>query len=138
LKCQGFLKKERSKIMFTIIKLLPEEAGFHSIESQSHRTEVWMDGYIEVPESLLEAVMESGGWCNLVLDGNGRLTGIVPLEQPAPKPFEPEPEFALPTAAEAIFDDFEQRLAQLETQQMQYQGLLAISLEQNEARGAAI
>lgn len=68
----------------TIIKLDPQESGQHMLESQSHRTSCWMDGWISVPDELEEAVWDCEGWCDLNIEG-GVLTGITPKERPEPK-----------------------------------------------------
>ena len=68
--------------------------GCHLMQSQSHRRACWMPGYIEVPPHLEQAAWDSGGWCDLIIEG-GRLVGITPTE----RPFVPEPE---PTTAELV------------------------------------
>ena len=75
--------------MLTIIEITPREDGGHGVQSQSHRKECWLEGWVAVPEELCPAVWECGGYCELTLDGEGKLTGITPLELP-PAP-EPEP-----------------------------------------------
>lgn len=79
----------------TIIKIDPTNDN-HPIESQSHRTEVWIDGYIEVPKNLESAAWDSGGYCNLDIQG-GVLVGITPAERP-------EPEIPAMTVQEAALD----------------------------------
>ena len=74
--------------MLTIIEIAAREDGGHGLQSQSHRTECWLEGWIAVPEELTEAVWESGGYCELDIQ-NGGLVGITPTERP-PEP-EPEP-----------------------------------------------
>lgn len=63
-------------------------SGLHRIESQSHRTTVWMDGYTEVPKHLESAVWASGGYCDLIIE-NGVLVGVTPTEKPVPEPAPP-------------------------------------------------
>lgn len=75
--------------MLTIIELAAREDGGHGVQSQSHRKECWLEGWVAVPEELCPAVWECGGYCELTLDGDGNLTGITPTERP-PMP-EPEP-----------------------------------------------
>jgi len=58
---------------------------WHRIEDQPHRKEVWMEGYIEVPETHVFACM---GYCDLVIE-DGVLTGIIPYELPPPAEAEP-------------------------------------------------
>lgn len=77
-----------------IIKVEPEESGFHLFQSQSHRTECWEEGYIAVPPELESQVMECMGWCDLTIE-DGVLTGITPI--PRPDPPEPEPQPASDT-----------------------------------------
>lgn len=68
----------------TIIEIDPTN-GIHIVESQSHRTDVWMDGYIEVPPYLEATALASGGYCDLIIDG-GVLVGITPTGKPEPDP----------------------------------------------------
>ena len=52
-----------------IIQIEPlDGTSFHPFQSQSHRRECWLEGYVEVPEHLIAAVMDSGGWCELTLN----------------------------------------------------------------------
>lgn len=74
--------------MLTIIEIAAREDGGHGLQSQSHRTECWLEGWIAVPEELTGAVWESGGYCELDIQ-DGVLVGITPTERP-PMP-EPEP-----------------------------------------------
>ena len=64
-----------------IIKIEATDNGLHHIESQSHREECWLDGYIEVPTKLESKVMGSKGYCNLVIENNV-LVDIIPTEIP--------------------------------------------------------
>ena len=73
----------------TIIKINPLETGQHPIQSQSGRRACWLEGYIEVPAHLHDAVWATYGWCDLKIE-EGKLVGITPTERP-PGP-EPEPE----------------------------------------------
>ena len=59
----------------TIIKINPLETGQHPIQSQSHRRACWLDGYIEVPAHLHDAVWATYGWCDLQIE-EGVLVGI--------------------------------------------------------------
>ena len=63
----------------TIIQILPNENNQHSLESQSHRTECWIDGYIAVPQELEKKVWDCMGYCDLVIN-DGVLTDILPKE----------------------------------------------------------
>lgn len=62
-----------------IISLDKFENGARSVEEQNHRREVWMDGWIEVPEQLRDKAYASNGFCELVFE-NGILKDIVPDE----------------------------------------------------------
>lgn len=64
-----------------IIKIEANEDGSHLIQSQSHREECWLDGYIEVPTKLENKAMGSKGYCNLVIE-NDVLVDIIPSETP--------------------------------------------------------
>lgn len=75
--------------MLTIIEIAAREDGGHGLQSQSHRTECWLEGWVAVPEELRNAVWDCGGYCDLQIDDNGVLVGITPTERP-PEP-EPEP-----------------------------------------------
>jgi len=75
--------------MLTIIEIAARQDGGHGLQSQSHRTECWVEGWVAVPEDLCKAVWDCGGYCDLQLDENGALVGITPKERP-PEP-EPEP-----------------------------------------------
>ena len=80
----------------TIIKILADENNLHSLESQSHRTECWLDGYIAVPQELEKKVWDCMGYCDLVIN-DGVLTDILPKDiSDLPKP---EP---LPTISDLI------------------------------------
>ena len=96
----------------TIIKINPLETGQHPIQSQSHRRACWLEGYIEVPAHLHDAVWATYGWCDLQIE-EGVLVGITPTERPP----EPEPEPQPPTAEDITLDmlaEHEERLCMLE------------------------
>lgn len=65
----------------TIIKILADENNLHNLESQSHRTECWLDGYIAVPQELEKKAWDCLGYCDLVIN-DGVLTDILPKEIP--------------------------------------------------------
>ena len=65
----------------TIIKILADENNLHSLESQSHRTECWLDGYIAVPQELEKKAWDCMGYCDLVIN-DGVLTDILPKDIP--------------------------------------------------------
>jgi len=84
--------------LITIISNERNELGFYTIETQSHRTECWEDGYIAVPEHLSDVAWACMGYCDLVIE-DGVLVDIIPTERPAePGPL-PDPE---PTADELM------------------------------------
>ena len=66
----------------TIIKISYDEKNRHAMESQYHRTEVWLDGYIAVPPELEQKAWDCIGYCDLVIDGDGVLTDILPKDIP--------------------------------------------------------
>lgn len=96
--------------MLTIIEAEARADGSHGLQSQSGRTECWMEGWLAVPEELEEAVWACGGYCVLEVQ-EGVLTGITPVERPAM----PEPE---PTEAELLRAELESVVHQLEDTQM--------------------
>ena len=53
-----------------IIEINSADGKFHHFQSQSHRTECWLDRYIEVPKELETKVYESGGYCELIIKDN--------------------------------------------------------------------
>ena len=74
--------------MLTIMELKAREDGGHGLQSQSHRTECWLEGWVAVPEELAEKVWSCGGYCEPVLE-EGRLVDVVPGQRPeeaAPEP----------------------------------------------------
>ena len=44
--------------MLTIIELSPRADGGHGLQSQSHRTQCWLEGWVTVPPALEAAVWE--------------------------------------------------------------------------------
>ena len=75
----------------TIIQIDPLETGQHPIQSQSGRRACWLEGYIEVPAHLHDAVWATYGWCDLQIEGD-KLVGITPTERPPEPEPEPQPE----------------------------------------------
>ena len=61
--------------MLTIMELKAREDGGHGLQSQSHRTECWLEGWVAVPEELAEKVWSCGGYCEPVLE-EGRLVDV--------------------------------------------------------------
>ena len=74
--------------MLTIIELKARPDGGRGLQSQSHRTECWLPGWVAVPQSLTQAVWDCGGYCELTLNAAGELTGITPTQRPV-QPQEP-------------------------------------------------
>ena len=83
--------------MLTIIEIEAREDGGHGLQSQSHREECWLEGWVAVPEELETAVWECGGYCDLTVEG-GVLTAVTAKERPQ----EPESE---PAEAERLRAD---------------------------------
>lgn len=75
--------------MLTIIEIKDREDGGHGLQSQSHRTECWLEGWLAVPPELEQTSWDCAGYCDLDIQ-DGKLVGLTPREQP-PKP-EPEPD----------------------------------------------
>jgi hypothetical protein len=71
----------------TIIDISTQESGNHLIQSQNHRVEVWLEGWIAVPPELEAEVYSCGGFCDLTIE-DGILVGIVPGVRPEPDPDE--------------------------------------------------
>jgi len=84
--------------------------GMHPLHRQHHREEVWLEGYIQVPEDLEQKAWESLGFCELIYDGSGMLADIKPTERPAPPPPEPTAQ----DDTDALLVDHEYRLTMLE------------------------
>jgi len=74
----------------TIIQIDPLETGQHPIQSQSGRRACWLEGWIEVPAHLHDAVWATYGWCDLQIEEN-KLVGITPTERPPEPEQEPKP-----------------------------------------------
>lgn len=74
--------------MLTIIEIEAREDGGHGLQSQSHRTECWLEGWIAVPPLLEQTVWDCRGYCDLTIQ-DGVLTGVTTGTPPAPP--EPEP-----------------------------------------------
>lgn len=72
----------------TIIEINAREDGGHGLQSQSGRTECWLEGWIAVPEELEAAAWACRGYCTLTIE-EGVLTSLTPTDPP-PEP-EPEP-----------------------------------------------
>lgn len=77
--------------MLTIIEIEAREDGGHGIQSQSHREECWLEGWVAVPEELNEKVWACGGFCDLTLNEEGELVDVTPKERPELETIEEEP-----------------------------------------------
>ena len=114
----------------TIIKINPLETGQHPIQSQSGRRACWLEGYIEVPAHLHDAVWATYGWCDLKIE-EGKLVGITPTERPPgpePEP-EPSPLDRLEALEEALAQPDETAIALFESQAEQ----ASINAQQDDA-----
>ena len=114
----------------TIIKINPLETGQHPIQSQSGRRACWLEGYIEVPAHLHDAVWATYGWCDLKIE-EGKLVGITPTERPPgpePEP-EPSPLDRLEALEEALAQTDETAIALFESQT----GQESINAQQDDA-----
>jgi len=89
----------------TIIEIAAGEDGGHGLQSQSHRKECWLEGWIAVPPELADAAWDCVGYCVLDIQ-DGVLVGITPTERPKL----PEPP-AMPTIEERV-SGLEDSLAQ--------------------------
>lgn len=89
--------------MVTIIQIEPGTDGLHDVQSQSGFSTCWLPGYIEVPSSLQSIAEDSGGYCDLTIEG-GVLVGVTPTERPAPEPEPVAPMTTEEAALDAIAD----------------------------------
>lgn len=112
----------------TIIKINPLETGQHPIQSQSHRRACWLEGWIEVPAHLHDAVWATYGWCNLQIEEN-KLVGITPTERPPEPEPEPSPLERLGALEEALVQTDEIAIALFESQAEQ----ASINAQQDDA-----
>lgn len=69
----------------TILEIAAREDGGHGLQSQSGRTECWLEGWIAVPEALADTVWACRGYCTPDIQ-DGVLVGVVPGEVPAREP----------------------------------------------------
>ena len=112
----------------TIIKINPLETGQHPIQSQSGRRACWLEGYIEVPAHLHDAVWATYGWCDLQIE-EGALVGITPTERPPEPEPEPSPLDRLGLLEEALAQTDETAIALFESQAEQ----ASINAQQDDA-----
>lgn len=96
-----------------IIKIEAEASGQHLYQSQSHRQECWLDGYVAVPAHLENAVIACSGYCDIEMS-NSILKNIIP--RPELIPVEPEREMETkPSEVEQLRAEIEQLRAELAT-----------------------
>ena len=74
--------------MLTIIEVAAREDGGHGLQSQSHRTECWLEGWIAVPPELEQTAWDCRGYCTLDIQEGG-LVGLTPGQVPEPPAPEP-------------------------------------------------
>lgn len=67
----------------TIIEIKAREDGGHGLQSQSGRTECWLDGWIAVPPEMVPGINKTLGYCDLQIE-DGVLVGFTPREIPVP------------------------------------------------------
>lgn len=60
-----------------IIAVDATEQGQHHFESQSHRTECWMEGYVAVPSEREADIMSCVGYGDLIVE-NGEFVDFIP------------------------------------------------------------
>ena len=82
-----------------IIKIEKDTNNRHLMQSQSHRTSCWLDGYIEVPKELENAAIMCEGFCDLTIE-RGVLVGIT--ARPDLKPAEAKKEVTTDERLEAL------------------------------------
>lgn len=69
----------------TIVEIAARPDGGHGLQSQSGRTECWLEGWIAVPEELADTMWACKGYCTLDIQ-DGVLVGVVPGEEPVREP----------------------------------------------------
>lgn len=84
----------------TIIEIEARADGGHGLQSQSHRTACWLEGWIAVPPQLEQTAWDCCGYCELDIQ-DGVLVGLTPGQRPEREPA-PEPE---PTEVERLRAD---------------------------------
>lgn len=92
-----------------IIKIEANKDGQHLFQSQSHRQECWLDGYVVVPAFLESDVLACNGYCDLTIK-NSRLTEV--QGKPELMPTEPEAE-PNPTELDILREEIEKLKAEL-------------------------
>ena len=69
--------------MLTIIEIKGRVDGGHGLQSQSGRTECWLEGWIAVPPQLERTAWDCCGYCELTIE-DGVLVGLTPGQKPEP------------------------------------------------------
>lgn len=72
-----------------IIAIEATADGQHYFESQSHRTEVWMEGYVAVPPEREAEIMSCIGYGDLTVK-DGYFVDFIPRPERIPEPEQPE------------------------------------------------
>lgn len=83
-----------------IIEINSADGKFHRFQSQSHREECWIEGYIEVPKELEVKVFKNGGFCELIIE-NDILVDVISHPEWRPE------EIKEPTALEQLRADID-------------------------------
>ena len=94
-----------------VIVKIDGENNFHPFEFQSHRDKCWLQGYIEVPNKFERVLIESNGFCDLVIE-DGVLTNIIP--RPDCKPDTPLNSLTREDEIEALLVEQDYRLTLIE------------------------
>lgn len=117
--------------MLTIIEIKDREDGGHGLQSQSHRTECWLEGWLAVPAG---AGADGLGLCGLLRPGHtGRQAGGPDApgaaSRPEPEPQTPSAEERLGLLEEALAQTDETAIALFESQAEQ----ASINAQQDDA-----
>lgn len=74
-----------------IIKIEAQDSGQHLIQSQSHREECWLEGWVTVPSDRESDVLSCKGYGDLTVE-EGVFVDFAPRPDLIPVPEEPEAE----------------------------------------------
>ena len=84
--------------MLCVIKIEADANGWHDLQTNSTWTKCPYDGYAIVPDEMINSIMETCGYCDIVLnEDKTEITSFTPTE----KPIIPEPE-KQPSTAEIL------------------------------------
>ena len=72
-----------------IIKIEARDSGQHLLQSQSHRTECWLDGWVAVAEEREREIMGCRGYGDLIAE-DGKFVDFTPNPELIPTPEEAE------------------------------------------------